>query len=183
LPDFGHSALWVGSDGSGPSSYVSFWPERESLVGAATRPWKPRETRHPASYRQEADRDGAYMQRPADFSDPLRGLDEARLHDGWEAFRDKPYVLETFNCSNVTHTLLAAAMPRSLYARLRDEGDALPEELGILDHATAVSMHLRKLLLHKFASERPLQVRLFALTYEKLAAAVVSGTEAEPGGA
>jgi hypothetical protein len=123
------------------------------------------------------------MQRPADFTDPLHGLDEARLHEGWEALRDRPYVLETFNCSNVTHAVLAAAMPGALYARLRDEGDALPEELGILDHVAAVRMHLRKLLLHKFASERPLQVRLFALTYEKLAAAVVSGTAPEPRGA
>jgi hypothetical protein len=108
------------------------------------------------------------MQRPADFSDTLHGLDAERLHEGWAEFQDKHYVLETFNCSNVTHALLAAAMPAPLYERLREEGDALPEQLGILDHVTAVRLHLRTLLLHKFASERPLMVRLFAVTYERL---------------
>jgi hypothetical protein len=169
LPDLGHSALSVQSEGSGSTCYVSFWPERESLVGEATRPWKPRGTRHPVSYAQESSREGGFMQRPADFADPLHGLDEERILEGWEELGDKHYVLETFNCSNVTHALLAAAMPPRLYALLREAGDALPEELGVLEHVTAVRFRLRRLLLHKFTSEQPLEVRRIALAYQRLA--------------
>jgi hypothetical protein len=52
MPDFGHAAMEVVDEATGRATYMSFWPELESLVGVATRPWKRREKRNPSTYEE-----------------------------------------------------------------------------------------------------------------------------------
>lgn len=132
LPDVGHLALeLVGDDGS-PRSYASFWPERDSLIGRLTRLWKPRRARHPETYVEECDPDGAFMQRPADHVDEVSGLEEAAIVELWPRLRESAYDLAEWNCIHVGRVLFLSAIPRTLHRELEASGLGGVEELAFL---------------------------------------------------
>ncbi|BDI29459.1 hypothetical protein CCAX7_15100 [Capsulimonas corticalis] len=108
-PDIGHSALDITHE-DGSSTYVSFWPEVDGLIGRLTYPVKPRTIRNPVSYEIESDRTQPYMQRKADFEDTVVGLDKLRIAAGWQSVQDLPYDLKRWNCSNVVRLLILTSM-------------------------------------------------------------------------
>jgi hypothetical protein len=128
LADFGHSVMEVMQDGE-TRAYVSFWPEKESLVGELTHRWKPRATRHPTSYTQESDPNGAFMQRPAEIRDEIDGLNEATIIEGWQTLQESPYDFLRWNCSNMTRFLLVRAIAPDVFAAIRDAAKLSPKDM------------------------------------------------------
>lgn len=111
-PDLGHSSLQVGD------AYASFWPQDDSLVGTIVSLIKHRVARQPASYAEEIERENGFMQRPADFTDGLVGLDEANILARWEELRNAKFDPNSYNCSHVTRDLLEAGLSPTLRPRL-----------------------------------------------------------------
>src|SRR6478672_7418362 len=75
MPDLGHASIEVVDERTGDATYISYWPEIESLIGEVTQAFKHRKKRNPDSYAQESDPDDAYMQRPGEAHTTLYGLD------------------------------------------------------------------------------------------------------------
>lgn len=142
MPDLGHVSLEVTNESTGAVDYVSFWPERESLIGRVTDLFKERQVRQPMSYAEESDEDGSYMQRPADQVLVLKGLDEAQISRQWHLLREAEYDILRWNCSSVIEFLLLSAMRPEDYDRVKEvvdcpqegrpEGRDLPEIWGSL---------------------------------------------------
>src|SRR5215468_1939041 len=110
MPDLGHASLEVVDERTGDATYISYWPEIESLIGEVTQVFKHRKHRNPASYAQECDPNDAYLQRPDDAHETLRGLDEARILNDWQSLQDSKYDVLRWNCSSLVKYLLLAAM-------------------------------------------------------------------------
>jgi len=47
MPDLGHASLEVVDERTGDATYISYWPEIESLVGEVTQIFKHRTHRNP----------------------------------------------------------------------------------------------------------------------------------------
>lgn len=154
-PDVGHSALEVAGATAEQSGYVSFWPERDSLVGRITQLWKPRATRHPASYEAETDPEGSFMQRPADYDVELLGLDEAVIVRLWKELAGSQYDFLTWNCSNVCKFLLLSAVPLEKRAALEEAMGVCPEEGSCISGESAMLEKLRFLSTSAFIDCRP----------------------------
>lgn len=163
MPDLGHASLEViGPDE--PLAYVSFWPEMDSGVGQMTNLFKHRLERHPVSYAQESDPTDGYMQRPADFVEPVYHLNEANIIRGWQRLRTVKYDFLSWNCSNVVKFLLIRAMSLEDQERLRDylgcsdtnlqEINAeVAEDIDLLDSTVSLellSARLRQLAMTDF---------------------------------
>ena len=111
-PDLGHTSLQV------DSVYASFWPQKDSLVGAIVSLLTHRTRRQPGSYPEEIQPENGFMQRPATHTDELTGLDEAKMLAQWEEVRNTDFDGNTHNCSHVARDLLAAGLPPEFGSRL-----------------------------------------------------------------
>jgi hypothetical protein len=165
LPDLGHAALEV-VDAEGKSLvYVSFWPEMESIVGQAIQPFKKRQARNPESYDVEADPDGGYMQRHADYLEPILGLEEGRILRDWAELGDAKYDLTSWNCSNVCKLLLLRAMPPEDARLMGDKLAMVVEDLKELDDQVEMAHALRYLATSSFVDCRPEDVLCLVRAY------------------
>jgi hypothetical protein len=167
MPDLGHASLEVIEEASGKTTYMSFWPELESFVGAAIRHWKHRETRHPSSYAEECDPAGGYMQRTADVVETLHGLNEARILREWPQVRELEYHLRSWNCSNVCKYLLISAMTPEDYARIESCAACSVDDLKQIREGQNVSEILRYLTTSPFIDCRPEDVLRMAVAYNE----------------
>jgi hypothetical protein len=155
IPDFGHVAMQVTNEKTGENAYISFWPEMESLLGVALAPFKRRETRHPATYEIESDPEAGYMQRPADESCTLCGLDEARILREWPLIRDSEYHLRSWNCSNVAKFLIVSAMCEEDYARIESCAGCSVDDLRSIRDGEDLRSKLEYLTTSAFIDCRP----------------------------
>jgi hypothetical protein len=164
-PDAGHSSLEVINDEGNLVSYISFWPEPESLIGHMTQILKPRAQRHPATYATECDVNNGYMQRPADHSDELYGLDEAVMVDLWTAIRDTNYDLMHWNCSNICKLLILSAIDPSYHKKLETAAVCSSEDLAKIASTEDFLEKLRYLATSPFIDCRPDDVRRMMEAY------------------
>ncbi|GAB4459405.1 MAG: hypothetical protein OHK0029_21960 [Armatimonadaceae bacterium] len=112
FPDLGHVSLEITDSAQHPLAYISFWPEKDTLIGVAMQPFWHRKTRHPGSYTIEIDPEGGFMRRPADYVETLLGLREARMLADWQELADDGYDAAEWNCGSlVKHLLLRAMSP------------------------------------------------------------------------
>ena len=176
LPDFGHAAIEVVNDEGQPLIYASFWPEIESLVGQALQPFKPREVRNPISYEAESDPDGGYMQRHADYLEPLEGLEESRILRDWAELQDARYDLTSWNCSNVCKLLILRAMSPDRAGVLGEKLAVVVEDLQQLQTQMEMFHAMRHLATSSFIDCRPEDVLCLVRTYNDL---LVVNTEEE----
>jgi hypothetical protein len=167
MPDFGHAALEVVNEATGQTTYMSFWPELESLVGFATRPWKHRATRHPSSYAEETEPEAGFMQRPADFIETLHGLNERHILAAWAMIRDDEYHLRSWNCSNVSKYLLISAMTPEDYVRIAECAACTVEELKRVRDRENLREVLAYLTTSSFIDCRPDDVLRMAVAYNE----------------
>ena len=143
-PDLGHSSLEIGD------LYISFWPQKNSLTGIFTTLIKGRSTRQPQSYEEEIKPENGFMQRPADFTDGLPGVDEAAIIAGWQELQDADFDATSYNCSHVNRDLLASALPPALGSRLPD----LCEKREHLPLATCTPGGLRSAILELLSKQQ-----------------------------
>lgn len=165
LPDLGHAALEVVDTEGQPLVYVSFWPEMESVVGQALQPFKKRQVRNPEQYDLEADTDGGYMQRHADYLETIIGLDEARIQRDWTELRDAKYDLTSWNCSNVCKLLLLRAMPPEIAREVGEKTAVQVEDLQNLQGEVEMFHALRYLATSSFVDCRPEDVLRLVRAY------------------
>jgi hypothetical protein len=165
LPDLGHASLEVVDEATGDATYVSYWPEIESLIGEVTQVFKHRKRRHPASYAQESDPDDGYMQRPAEAHETLRGLDEGRILNDWVSLQDSKFDALTWNCSSLCKYLLLAAMSKEDYARVAPLADCSDEDTEDVTGGAALLDRVGRLSLSNFAECTPEDVFRMALAY------------------
>lgn len=120
LPDLGHSALQV------DDTYVSFWPEVDSVVGQVTSALKPRPYRNPRTYREESDPHAPFLQRAADYVDEISGAAAPPMLAAWKELHDAPYDFRTRNCSHVVRSVLRAGLTAATCEqldRLQSQGE------------------------------------------------------------
>lgn len=178
-PDIGHSSMWVRNAETGDAGvYMSFWPEKESLIGVITQLWKPRETRNPVSYAQEIDPNSGFMRRPADHTSELEGLDEVRVLHLWERFGESRYDFLKWNCSSVCRLLLLSATPPKLREAMRSAMACSVEEVAQMwetGEREDIAERLRYLSTSAFIDCRPDDLKRAAAAY----LGTMTGTTAE----
>jgi hypothetical protein len=167
MPDFGHAAMEVVDEATGRATYMSFWPELESLVGVATRPWKRREKRNPSTYEEESDPEAGFMQRPADAIETLHGLNEARILREWQRLQDSEFHVRSWNCSNVSKYLLIRSMPPEDYARIADAASCTMEDMNQIRADDELQEVLRHLASASFIDCRPEDVLRMVIAYNE----------------
>ena len=128
-PDIGHSSIEIKAE-DGKETYISYWPETETLLGRLLQPLKPRKQRHPSSYEEESSLEAGYMQRESDFSEEVPAVEISRLAVGWESIKETPYDLPKWNCSTVTRFLIITSMDPTFYGRIVSGSDYKEEELA-----------------------------------------------------
>lgn len=165
-PDLGHVSMEVVEDTTGlVSAYVSYWPETDSLIGVTTHAVKPRQNRNPASYAQDSNPDDGYMQRPADFTITLHGLDEKKITTEWSYLYDSPYDFRHWNCSGMVKSLLLRAMSSDGYARVAPVADCDNDTLADVTDGADLLSRLRKMLISSVVECRPDDVLRVAAAY------------------
>lgn len=169
MPDWGHVALEVIDTKTGePTTYLSFWPEQDSLMGRAIEPFKARATRHPASYKHESEPEYGFMQRPADHTEVITGsLDEALLQKMRPLLSDMTYDLRSWNCSSVCEYALIAAMRPEEYNAIKEEVEAGREALPSISAIDDWEGALRYISTSGFVNCRPEDVRRLAMAYNR----------------
>jgi hypothetical protein len=165
LADFGHSVMEVTRDGE-TRAYVSFWPEKESLVGELTYRWKPRSTRHPTNYAEESDLHGAFMQRPAEYHDEITGLDEESIIEARQTIQNSAYDVRRWNCSNVTRFLLVRAMAPDAFVAIRDAAKLSPKQLQQIQGVGDLREKIRFFATASLLTCRPDDVRRLVQAYK-----------------
>jgi hypothetical protein len=164
-PDVGHSALEVvGADGSS-RLYASFWPERDSLIGRVMQFWKDRPTRNPASYAQESASDGGYMQRPADETDEITGLDEDIIVRLWQQLKGSEYDFFRWNCASVCKLLLLSAIPAPLRSRLEEAQNFDADRIARASSAEELKALMQDLSTSPIIDSHPADLRRLAEAY------------------
>lgn len=165
LPDFGHSSLEVVDEEGKSLVYASFWPEIESMVGQAIQPFKHREIRNPVTYEAESHPDGGYMQRHADYLEPIVGLDEAQVWKDWMELHNAKYDLTSWNCSNVCKLLILRAMPPQEARILGERLAVMVEDLHQLQTQVEMFHAMRTLATSSFIDCRPEDVLCLVREY------------------
>ena len=165
MPDFGHASLEVVDERSGDTTYISYWPEIESLIGEVTQAFKHRKRRHPVSYAQESDQEDGYMQRPAEAHATLHGLDERRVLTDWVSLQDSKYDAFKWNCSSLCKYLLLASMSKADYARVAPVANCSDEDAENVTSSAAILDRISKLSLSKFVDCTPEDVFRMALAF------------------
>jgi len=164
-PDVGHSALEVKGPDGNTRVYASFWPECDSLIGKIRELWKERPCRHPSSYEQDSDPDGAYMQRQADHADTIEGLSEDVIVDLWQLLQDSDYDFLRWNCSNVGKLLLLSAVEPKYLPDMEKAMCCTPDELLSISGADELLEKLRYLSTSAFLDCRPDDLRRAVQAY------------------
>lgn len=176
VPDVGHSALEITDGGGRQVAYVSFWPERESLIGELTRRVKPRKTRHPSCYAEESDPAAGFMQRPAEFMDRIApGLDEERMAAAWQAIVESQYDFLHWNCSNVTRFLITRAMAPADYDAIQEAATLTGDDLRHISGPDGLREIFRYLATSRFIDCRPDDVRRLVHAFNARKAAIAAG--------
>jgi hypothetical protein len=165
MPDLGHASLEVVDEATGVATYISYWPEIDSLLGEVTQAFKHRKKRNPSSYAQDSDPDDGYLQRPADAHGTLRGLDERRILSDWRSLQDSKYDTLKWNCSSLCKYLLLAAMPREDYARVAPLANCSDEDAEDVGGGGAILERIGRLSLSTFVDCTPEDVFHIALAY------------------
>jgi hypothetical protein len=172
-PDAGHSSLEIINDEANLVSYISYWPEPESLIGHMTELLKPRPHRHPETYALECDPSVGYMQRPSDHSDELHGLDEDIMIELWTAIRDTKYDLMHWNCSNISKLLILSAIDPTYHKNLETAAYCSPEDLQKISGPDDLFDKITYLATSPFIDCRPEDVRRMIEAYlEMLSTAI-----------
>ena len=164
-PDIGHAALEVIPEDTRPGTYVSFWPERDSLIGRVTSLWKKRPVRNPTSYAQEIAPDDGFMQRPADQEDQIAGLDEGVIADLWQKLQKSEYDFLKWNCASVCKLLILSALPARLHPALQEVMGALPAHLAQIGRVEDLQAALHELASSPFIDSHPEELRKIAEAY------------------
>jgi|GEM_PF-1861505 hypothetical protein len=167
IPDLGHAALEVVGGENQLSGYVSFWPPTDDLLGAALAPFKKRVERNPVSYEEESDPSGGYMQRVADYMEPLVGLNQERILQEWERFKESPYDLIQWNCSDVCRLLLLRAMPVTYAKELVSLPHLTVADLDQIQSEEEMWQTIRFLATSSFIHSRPDDVLRIAREYNQ----------------
>ena len=162
MPDLGHASLEIPANGV----YASYWPELNSLLGAATYPFKSRTERNPPAFSVETDRADHYMQRPPSMTLTLDGLDVARIARDWPRLSETKYDPSHWNCAGVCKYLLLAAMPSDI--RPRVEAALSDSDCSSLNDQGDLLERIASLISSKFASCAPEDVFQLAKTYSEL---------------
>jgi hypothetical protein len=165
MPDLGHASLEVVDERTGDATYISYWPEIESLIGEVTQVFKHRKHRNPASYAQESDPNDAYLQRPDDDHETLRGLDEARIVNDWQSLQDSKYDMLRWNCSSLVKYLLLAAMSKPDYTRIAPLTHCSDEDTENVTGSEALLERVGQLSLSKFVDCTPEDMYRIGLAY------------------
>lgn len=186
MPDLGHVSLEVVDDTTGlADAYVSYWPEVDSLIGTTTHTFKPRQNRNAASYAQDSNPDDGFMQRPADFTISLHGLDEKKIATEWSYLYDSTYDFRHWNCSSMVKSLLLRAMSSDGYARVAPVADCDNDTLADVTDGPDLLSRLRKTLISSVVECRPDDVLRVAAAYndedvETIKARRDAGDSADP---
>jgi hypothetical protein len=166
-PDLGHSALIV-ADENGGETYISYWPEPDTLVGMITHHFIPPPSRDPQSYDEEIDRDGHYMCRPAEQFDEIEGLDERRIVAGWQTLKDSHYDIRHWNCSDVTRFLILHAMDTKYFEEIQDAAKLALADLTEIRDFKQVRAIAEYLGTREFIDTRPSDVVYIVSVYRRL---------------
>jgi hypothetical protein len=167
-PDAGHSSLEVIDDDGDLMSYVSFWPEPESLIGQVTQLLNPRPQRHPSTYAMECDPGAGYMQRESDYNDELKHLDQMTIIELWTALEDTRYDLRHWNCSNICKLLILSAIDGTYHNSLEDAAGCSAEDLAKISGTEDFLEKLEYLTTSPFIDCRPDDVRRMTEAYGAL---------------
>jgi hypothetical protein len=165
MPDLGHASLEVVAEQTGDVTYMSYWPEIESLLGEVTQAFKHRQHRNPVSYDQESDPNDSYMQRPPEAHTTLYGLDKRRILNDWAALQDSKYDALRWNCSSVCKYLLLAAMSKDDYIRVAPLANCSDEDAENVGGSAALLERIGQLSLSRFVDCTPEDVFRIALAY------------------
>jgi len=165
MPDLGHASLEVVDERTGDATYISYWPEIESVVGEVTQIFKHRTHRNPDSYALESDPEGAYMQRPAEAHTTLHDLDEARLLSDWQSLQDSTFDVLRWNCSSLCKYLLLAAMSKEDYTRIAPLTHCSDEDTQNVTGGSVLLERVGRLSLSKFVDCTPDDIHRLALAY------------------
>ncbi len=168
-PDFGHSTLQV-IDENGQETYVSFWPELDSLYEKVTHPVHPRPQRYPSKYAMEIDPELSYMRREAERSDRLEGLSEERIIGGWQMLRHSRYDVKHWNCSNITRFLILHAMDPAYFLDLQEAAKLSRDSMTDISNLGDVAALMEALATRGFIDSVPEDTVALAEAYNAVQA-------------
>lgn len=168
-PDFGHSTLQV-IDESGKETYVSFWPELDSLYEKVSHLVHHRPLRYPPTYALEIDPDSAYMRREAERSDRLEGLSEERIVAGWRMLLGSHYDVRHWNCSNITRFLILYSMDPGYFLDLQEAAKLSRDAMTDISNLGDVAVLMETLATRGFIDSVPEDTVALAETYNALRA-------------
>jgi hypothetical protein len=169
-PDLGHSAMSV-EDGSQTLAYVSFWPEPDTLAGEIGHFFRPAPSRFPQTYQAEIDPASTYMMRPADESDMIAGLDEAKLIVAWQSVMDSRFDILHWNCSDVTKYCFLHALDKQYHDRMVRITGLTLEDLRMIGTVQEFRGLVRYLATRRFIDSRPQDIAFLVRKYNALRAA------------